>query len=118
MDGYESTRRTFLKKIGLTLGATALATVAKSTQIIEDKIQFPLTEDQVEFMKKYDLWMDEFTEVIKARRMDPDGLEINKKLMLLSEQAQEWQPIVSEFMKDSNFAKHYMIATERMTNEI
>lgn len=118
MDGYESTRRTFLRKLGLTVGATAITGIAKSTQIIEDKIQFPLTEEQQKFMLAYDRWMDEFIEIIKARREYPDDLELNKKLMALSEEAQKWQPVVNEFMKESNFAKHYMIVTERMTNEI
>lgn len=118
MDGYESSRRSFIRKLGLTVGATALAGVAKSTQIIEEKIQYPLTADQEEFMENYNRWMNDFVHVIKARKTNPDDLELNKRLMALSEEAQEWQPLVTEYMKDTNFARHYMIATEHMTNEI
>ncbi len=118
MDGYESTRRTFLRKIGLTVGAAAVSGVAGATQIIEDKMQFPLTEEQSAFMQNYDRWMDDFLEVIKERKTNPDGLEVNQRLMVLSQESQAWQPQLIEFMKDANFAKHYMIATERMTNEI
>jgi hypothetical protein len=62
--------------------------------------------------------MDQFVDVIKARRSDPDNLELNKKLMSLSEQHEVWQKEVKGYMEDPNFAKHYMIVTERMTNEI
>jgi len=118
MDEYESTRRIFLRKLGLTVGGVALAGAAKSAKIVEEKIHFPLTPDQKEFMKKYDEWMDSFIEVIHQRKTHPDDLEINMRLMKLSEKAEAWQPQVNEFMKDENFARHYMIATEKMTNSI
>jgi hypothetical protein len=118
MDGYESTRRSFIRKLGLTMGAAAVGSVARANSIIEDKIQFPLEEDQAEFMNNYDRWMDEFIEVIKERRNNPDDLNVNKRLMALSEEAEAWQNQLNEFMQDENFARHYMIATERMTEEI
>lgn len=118
MDSYESTRRGFIKKLGLSVGMAAVYSGAKGAKIIEKHIDFPLTSDQQKFIESYEDWMDNFIEIIKARRTNPDDLELNLKLMRLSEQHESWQKEVVEYMKDDNFAKHYMIVTQRMTDEI
>lgn len=118
MDNYESTRRGFLRKLGLSVGAAVAATGVKGAQIIEKNIEFPLTDDQQNFIKQYEIWMDSFIEVIKQRRNKPDDLDVNMRLMKLSEQHETWQKEVQVYMEDQNFAKHYMIVTERMTLEI
>ncbi len=118
MDSYESTRRDFLQKLGLSLGAVALASGAKATQILEKSGDFPLTEEQAEFIEEYEEWMNHFTEVIRERRTKPDDLEVNMRLMRLSEKAETWQKKLQKYMEDPNFAAHYMIVTERMTLEI
>lgn len=118
MDSYESTRRGFIKKLGLSVGIAAAYSGAKGAKIIENNIDFPLTDNQQKFIHKYEEWMNQFVEIIKARRSNPDDLEINMKLMRLSEQHETWQKEVIEYMKEDNFAKHYMIVTQRMTDEI
>jgi len=118
MDSYESTRRGFIKKLGLSVGMAAAVSGAKGAKIIEKHIDFPLTDDQQKFIESYEDWMDKFVDIIKARRTNPDDLDLNLKLMRLSEQHESWQKEVVEYMKDDNFAKHYMIVTQRMTDEI
>lgn len=118
MDSYESTRRGFIQKLGLSVGGAMLAGGIKGAQIIEKSVDFPLSEEQQTFINRYEEWMDGFVEVIKERRTSPDDLEVNKRLMKLSEQHEGWQKKVKSYMDDENFAKHFMIVTERMTNEI
>lgn len=118
MDAYEISRRNFLHKLGLTVGAAAVATTGISGTISESNLNFGLTEEQVDFMAKYDVWMDEFIEVIRIQKKNADDIENNKKLVELTEQSAEWQETLSNYMKDDNFAKYYMIVTEKMTKEI
>lgn len=118
MDNYESTRRVFLRKLGLSVGMAVAATGVKGAQIIEKNIEFPLTDDQQNFIKQYEVWMSSFIEVIKERRSKPNDLDVNMRLMKLSEKHETWQKEVQVYMEDPNFAKHYMIVTERMTLEI
>ena len=118
MDSYESTRRHFLQKLGLSVGAAATGGIRATAQIVNNKLEFPLTAEQQEFMDTYERWMDDFIEVIKERRQRPDDLEVNMRLMRLSEESEAWQQKVNRFMEDENFARHYMVVTERMTLEI
>lgn len=118
MDGFEDKRRDFLKKLGLTVGSMVLVGSSATAKIIEEKIQFPLTEKQQQFIDMYENWMDNFIEMIKIQRNNPDDLENNKKLMALTDESHSWQKELIENMKDQNFAKHYMIISERMTKEI
>lgn len=118
MDGYESTRRNFLRKLGLSIGATVVVGKGIEASIRENNVEFPISEKQEKFLKKYEEWMDDFIEVIKGRRAEPENLTLNKKMVELSNQAEKWQPILKKYMKDEDFARRYMIISERMTHEI
>jgi hypothetical protein len=121
MDGYEYKRRDFLKKLGLIASATVLTATGavKLTEIIEDKIEdIVLTKEQSAFLDKYEKWLEAFHDMAKFQKKDPDHLENNKKLMALSEDAKGWQKDLIEHMKDENFARYFMIRTERITDTI
>lgn len=121
MDGYESNRRDFLKKLGLITGATAVTVTGISgvaDLITEKKENIKLTPGQEQFMVKYEKWLDEFNDMVKFQKDDPEHLENNKRLMALSDEAKIWQKELIEYMKDENFARYYMIATERVTTGI
>lgn len=118
MDGYESTRRSFIKRLGLSLGATVVVGKGLEASIKENNVNFPISEEQEEFLKMYEDWMDEFIEVIKGRKTDPENLELNKKMVELSDQAEKWQEKLTKYMEDDDFARKYMIISERMTHEI
>jgi hypothetical protein len=118
MDGYESTRRDFLKRLGLIASATAISAtgLAQVESLITDKKEnYKLTPEQTKFMKKYEKWLEEFHDMAKFQKQDPEHLENNKKLVALSEEAKKWQAELIEHMKDDNFAKYYMIVTEKVT---
>lgn len=119
MDGFENKRRDFIKKLGLSVGIIAAsASASTAADIIQNKIQFPLSSDQQAFINKYEKWMDSFIEVIKIQRKNPDDLENNKRLMVLTDESASWQKEHFKYMEDENFARHYMIVSERMTKEI
>jgi len=115
---YEQSRRAFLTKLGLTIGAGAIAGEKLSAKVLNDKAEFPLTTDQQKLMDRYENWMDEFIPVIKSFRANQEGTVAKKRIAELSEEAETWREQLSEFMKDENFARYYMTATERMTKEI
>jgi hypothetical protein len=118
MDGYEDKRRGFLRKLGFTLGASLTASSLISANIVETTQNIMITPDQKAFMNSYEKWMDEFIAVIKIQKADPENAENNKNIVLLSERSKKWQTRLHDYMTDDNFARYYMIATERMTMEI
>ena len=121
MDGYESNRRDFLKKLGLIAGTAALTTVGGSgvmELITDDKEKFKLTAEQQKFMANYEKWLKEFHEMAKFQKIDAEHLENNKKLVAWSEEAKGWQKVLVEHMKDENFARYYMVVTEKITATI
>ncbi len=121
MDGYESNRRDFLTKLGLIVGGITLTATGfgnVSEMITEKKENFLLTPEQTKFMVKYEKWLDEFHDMAKFQKSDSENLVNNKKLVALSEEAKSWQKELIEYMKDENFARHYMITTERVTTAI
>lgn len=62
--------------------------------------------------------MDEFIEVIRVQKTDPEDSENNKKMIAITEQADEFRPNLNEFMKDGVFALIYKMSLERMSKEI
>lgn len=117
MSGIESSRRTFLKLLGLSAGATLAHTDALAGFVKKEEI-LRLNPEQQEFMLGYGQWMDQFIEVIRIQKTAPDDLENNKKMMALSDQSEAFKSRLEGFMKDSTFALIYTASIERMKKEI
>lgn len=115
---YEESRRTFLAKLGLSVGAVAAGTAKLSATVLNDKMEFPLTSEQQDLMNKYEVWMDNFIPAVQAQRKDDEDLIAKARIMELSREAENWRAQLAEFMEDDNFARYYMAATERLTKEV
>lgn len=118
MNDYENSRRAFLGKLGLAIGTTALGAEKLSATVLNDKDEFPLSKEQQKFITRYEKWMDDFIPVIKAHRANENDSQANQQIAELSEEAEAWREQLVDYMKDENFARHYMVVTERMTKEI
>lgn len=115
---YEESRRQFLTKLGLTVGAVAIGTAKLSASVLNNKTEFPLSDAQQKLMDKYEVWIDNMVPAVKAQRLNQEDLIAKARIMELSHEAEEWQPELIEFMKDENFARYYMTVTERLTKEV
>lgn len=115
MNGYDENRRRFLTKLGMTLGVTLTGSTIVKGANDHSAGKMSITAGQNAFMQNYERWMDDFIEVIKFQKKDPDNLENNKKIVALSEEAKLFQKELTGYMQDDNFARYYMAATERMT---
>ena len=117
MSEKESTRRKFLKFLGLSAGATLVSSKMLAGIIKPEDIR-TLNPHQQEFMVDYGKWMDEFIDVIRIQKTDRANSENNKKMIALTERAEAFKPQLSEFMKDPNFSLIYKASIERMSKEI
>ena len=113
----QSTRRRFLKFLGLSAGATLAAPVAMAAFIDHEEIK-KLNPEQQEFMIRYGKWMDEFSEVNKIKKSTPYDVDNNKKIMALSEKAETFKPELDVFLKDSTFAFIFKESLKRVSVEI
>ena len=113
----QSTRRKFLQVLGLSAGATLASTGVLGSIVNHEEIH-RLNPGQQEFMIRYGQWMDEFIEVIRIQKKEPDNLDNHKRMMALTETAQAWQVQLTEYMKDESFSLVYNVSIERMKSEI
>jgi hypothetical protein len=118
MNGYDENRRRFLTKLGMTLGVTLTGGTIVEGANAPSAGKMSITAEQNAFMQNYERWMDDFIEVIKIQKKEPMNLENNKKIVALSDEAKAFQSELTGYMKEDNFARYYMVATERMTLEI
>lgn len=118
MNEYEESRRAFLTKLGLAIGVSTVGSEKLSAKVLNKRTEFPLSSEQQQFMDRYEQWMDQFIPVIRDFRNDANNKASQKRIAELSEEAELWRVQVTEYMKDENFARYYMTATERMTKEI
>ncbi len=117
MSEQQSSRRKFLKILGLTgaatmVGPNALAGFNDHTEILK------LNPEQQEFMIRYGKWMDEFLEVIRIKKKSPDHHKNNEKMIALTEKVQKMKPELTEFLKDETFSIIYMASIKRVRDEI
>lgn len=117
MTTEQPTRRKFLELIGFTAGASLLSTGAMAGFTNQEERR-RLKPDQQEFMLHYGKWMNEFIEVINIQKTDPDNSVNQKKMIALTEQAEVFQPRITEYMKDETFALVYHASIQQMRSEI
>ncbi len=117
MSEQQSTRRKFLKYLGLSAGATLATSSVMASFVDHDDIK-SLNAEQQEFMVRYGKWMDEFTDAIRIKKSDPESLENNKRVMTLSEKAEKFKPELDVFMEDGVFQVIFKDAIKRVTIEI
>lgn len=117
MSEEQSTRRNFLKILGISAGS-ALAGTSAVAGFADPGIIHKLNPEQQEFMNRYGKWMDEFIKVIRVQNADRDNAENNMRMIALTEQAESFKPELDEFMKDETFAMIYSASIERMSREI
>ena len=103
--------------LGLTAGSTVISNSALSSFISKEEI-LRLNEEQQEFMLEYETWMDAFIEVIRIQKKNPADMENQKRMIELTNAAEEFKPQLQEFMKDKTFSVVYQAAIERMSKEI
>ncbi len=103
--------------LGLSAGSTLVGTSALGGFIDKESI-LKLNPEQQEFMIRYGHWMDEFIEVIRRQKSEPDNSENKHKIMALAERAEKFNPELAEFMKDETFSLIYKASIQRLSNEI
>lgn len=113
----QQSRRNFFKVLGLTGVATAAGSslfgaLSDSPEVLK------LNTQQKDFMLDYGKWMDEFIDVIRIQKSEPANMENQKKMIALTEQAEIWKPLLSEYMNDRNFALIYHASIQNMRDEI
>ena len=77
-----------------------------------------LTDEQTTFLKEYSEWLEEFHSYVKKRNKDPFNVENNKRLMELSQEAEQRKPILEKFMEDAVFKTVYNDITEKVSADI
>jgi hypothetical protein len=117
MSTEQSSRRKFLKFLGLTAGVTIAAPAAFASFIDPEEIK-KLNPEQQEFMMRYGSWMDEMTEIARIDIADPDNKENKRRKMALAQKAEEFQPELDAHMQDKTFALIYNESIKRLTAEI
>ena len=117
MNDQDNSRRNFLKLLGITASASLLSKNVLAGFVDRDKIK-KLNPNQQVFMVRYGQWMDEFTEVVRKRKIDPDNIDALKRMMELSEESEKLKPELQEFLKDEDFALIFQASIDRVTREI
>lgn len=117
MGNDKQSRKSFLKRIGLTLGVAAVAPLATAAEVGYLK-DHQLDDVQKEFLLTYEKWLGEFHGFVKTQKADFSNTENNKKLMALSSEAEEWKKQLEIHMMDKRFATYHEKITRKITEEI
>ena len=117
MSEQQSSRRKFLKILGLT-GAASMVAPNALAGFNEPSEILKLNPEQQEFMIRYGKWMDEFLEVIRIKKISPDNYENNEKMIALTEKVKKMKPELTEFLKDKTFSIIYITSIKRVRDEI
>lgn len=117
MSEKQSSRRKFVKSMGLTAGASLVAPLTYAAALDNPEVK-KLSPEQQEFMLRYGKWMDEFAELAVVLKSDPDNFEKRQQMLELTNKAQEFRPELTEHLKDQTFSLIYKESIKKVTNQI
>ncbi len=117
MSKLKQSRKDFLRKLGLSIGAAAVAP-AVSASFFGYHNDEALNKEQKEFLQGYETWLGDFHCFVKKQKEDFLNTDNNKRLMELSAQAEEWKKQLEVHMLDQRFANYHEKITTHITQEI
>ncbi len=119
MKDNKYTRKVFLKKAGLASGAVIIGSqLLANTKITATTASETLNESELLFLKEYATWLKEFNRFVHLRHLNPTNLENNKRLMVLSAEAETRKPKLELLMQKPAFAQSFNHITQDITNNI
>lgn len=120
MESNDNTsRKEFLKSIGLLTLTTALASVVNPLEAASETIVNTRKKEELDnFLTVYEKWVDEFNKMVDIQKKDRHHFENNKRMMELSEEAAAFLPKVKECYASSLHRNRYLILSQRLTNNI
>ncbi|MFA8434610.1 MAG: hypothetical protein ACEPOZ_08855 [Marinifilaceae bacterium] len=109
-----SSRRKFLKHFGVAVGATSLIG-ADAFAAAERKSNF---EKQINFLSKYEVWVDQYVEVIESEKKNCNNIVNKHRIMELAAQAENWQEDIALCLHHEEFRERYIKLSKRLANAI
>jgi len=106
MSNQNSTRRGFLQKLGITVGATAL--IDKEVLADINLNHYSSEQDRKDFLLKYETWINDYIEVVEKEKLSYSEISNKHRIMELSEQANGWQSQIKEYLKHEEFKDKYI----------
>lgn len=121
MSNTKQSRKDFLKRLGLGLGAATIAGAATSdaqASPIDVLNSNELTKEQKEFMVDYEEWLSRFHSFVRKRKIDREDPEVQKELFAISGEADKYRNDMDDYMQDPVFAKYFDKITKQIVEDI
>ncbi|PKQ62244.1 hypothetical protein BZG02_13070 [Labilibaculum filiforme] len=116
MSNQNSTRRGFFQKLGITLGAAALIETEALASINPNK--FATNKDRDDFLVTYEIWVDEYIEVVEKEKLTKSDIANKQRIMELSAQADGWQDQIKEYLQHDDFKSRYISLSKKFAASI
>ena len=116
MSNQNSTRRGFLQKLGLTVGAATLI----ETEVLADvnPNKYSNTEERAAFLFQYENWVNQYIDVVEEEKKNKLNISNKKRIMELSAEADGWQNQIKEYIKHDDFKERYIDLSKKFANAI
>ncbi len=119
MNSNNTSRKDFLKSIGLMALATTVASIATPFEAAAETIANTNKKEELDnFLLVYERWVTEFNKMVDVQKKDPHHLENNKRMMQLSDEAAGFLPKVKQCYASAFHRERYIELSHLLTNNI
>ena len=116
MSNKNTSRRGFLQKLGVTVGAATLIDKEAFADINPNR--FSSKQDRRQFLENYKVWVNEYIEVVEKEKINNADVSNKHKIMELSAQADGWQEQIKEYLKEDAFKQEYIALSKQFADAI
>ena len=119
MESNNTSRKGFLRSMGLMAFATTLASVINPLEAASETIVTIKKKEELDsFLAIYEIWVTEFNKMVDIQKKDLNHFENNKRMMQLSDEAAAFLPKVKECYASPLHRERYLELSHRLTNNI
>lgn len=122
MSNTKQSRKDFLKRLGLGLGAATVAGTVAAADAQASPIDVlnsnELTKEQKEFMVDYEEWLSRWHSFVRKRKIDREDAEVQKELFAIAGEADKYRDDMDDYMQDPVFAKYFDKITKQIVEDI
>ncbi len=121
MSNTKQSRKDFLKRLGLGIGAATIAGAnvsdaqASPIDVLNSK---ELTKEQKEFMVDYEEWLSRWHSFVKKRKIDREDPEVQKELFAIAGEADKYRDDLDDYMQDPVFKAYFDKITKQIVEDI
>lgn len=110
----KNNRRSFLQKLGVSIGVLGL--MGNEAFADTNYHEIYKRDERKAFLERYETWVNNYIEVVEKEKSGIPDMENKKRITQLSDEAEQWKSQLKEYIQHEDFKGKYIELSKRFAD--